>query len=48
MNEVSWPLMHNNITRSDLDSIIEYLKLEDPKLTQGPMVNSFERIGVNG
>jgi CDP-6-deoxy-D-xylo-4-hexulose-3-dehydrase len=43
MNEVSWPLMHNNITRSDLDSIIEYLKLEDPKLTQGPMVNSFEK-----
>jgi CDP-6-deoxy-D-xylo-4-hexulose-3-dehydrase len=35
--------MHNNITRSDLDSIIEYLKLEDPKLTQGPMVNSFEK-----
>jgi len=43
MNEVSWPLMHNNITRSDLDSIIEYLKLEDPKLTQGPMVKSFEK-----
>lgn len=43
MNEISWPLMHNNITRSDLDSIIEYLKLEDPKLTQGPMVNSFEK-----
>jgi CDP-6-deoxy-D-xylo-4-hexulose-3-dehydrase len=42
MNEVSWPLMHNNITRHDLDSIIEYLKLEDPKLTQGPMVKSFE------
>jgi len=43
MNEVSWPLMHNNITRSDLDSIIEYLKLEDPKLTQGPMVKTFEK-----
>lgn len=43
MNEVTWPLMHNNITRSDLDSIIEYLKLEDPKLTQGPMVKTFEK-----
>jgi CDP-6-deoxy-D-xylo-4-hexulose-3-dehydrase len=34
--------MHNNITRSDLDQIINYLKMDDPKLTQGPQVRNFE------
>jgi CDP-6-deoxy-D-xylo-4-hexulose-3-dehydrase len=34
--------MHNNITRSDLDKMIEYLKQDDPKLTHGPLVKKFE------
>jgi CDP-6-deoxy-D-xylo-4-hexulose-3-dehydrase len=42
MTELLWPLMHNNITRSDLDKMIEYLKQDDPKLTHGPLVKKFE------
>ena len=42
MIDVVWPLMHNNITRSDLDKMIDYLKQDDPKLTQGPLVRAFE------
>jgi CDP-6-deoxy-D-xylo-4-hexulose-3-dehydrase len=34
--------MMNNISRSDLDFLISYLKGEDPKLTQGPKVKKFE------
>lgn len=37
------PLMHSNITRGDLDSLIEYLKQDDPRLTQGGMVKEFEQ-----
>ena len=37
-----WPLMKNNISRSDLDAMIEYLKKDDPKLTHGSLVKSFE------
>lgn len=37
-----WPLMQNNISRSDLDAVIEYLKQDDPKLTHGPLVRAFE------
>ena len=36
------PLMENNITRDDLNTLIEYLSNEDPKLTQGPKVLEFE------
>jgi CDP-6-deoxy-D-xylo-4-hexulose-3-dehydrase len=39
----SWPLMRNNIERSDLDAVIEHLQQEDPKLTHGPYVQSFEQ-----
>lgn len=42
MNKPSWPLMVNNIERSDLDLLIEYLKQDDPKLTHGPRVVEFE------
>jgi len=38
----SWPLMENNIDREDLDSLISYLKNDDPRLTQGPKVQEFE------
>jgi CDP-6-deoxy-D-xylo-4-hexulose-3-dehydrase len=36
-----WPLMENNITREDLDVLIDFLK-GVPKLTQGDQVESFE------
>jgi CDP-4-dehydro-6-deoxyglucose reductase, E1 len=42
MNKVEWPLMVNNIERSDLDLLIDYLKQDDPKLTHGPKVVEFE------
>jgi len=38
----NWPLMKNNISRDDLDSLIEYLRQDDPKLTHGPKVRAFE------
>ena len=42
MTKITWPLMHNNITRSDLDQIINYLKMNDPKLTQGTQFRNFD------
>lgn len=41
-NNIVWPLMKNNVTRSDLDAVIEYLRQDDPKLTHGPKVKAFE------
>lgn len=41
-NKNKWPLMRNNISRLDLDTLIEYLKQDDPKLTHGPKVKAFE------
>ena len=37
-----WPLMSNNVTRSDLDTLISYLQKDDPRLTHGPAVAEFE------
>ena len=37
-----WLLMVNNISRQDLDEVIEYLRQDDPKLTHGPKVKEFE------
>ena len=37
------PLMHDNITRADLDDLISYLQADSPRLTQGPAVEAFER-----
>jgi CDP-6-deoxy-D-xylo-4-hexulose-3-dehydrase len=34
--------MKNNVSRSDLDKLIEYLKQDNPKLTHGPLVKKFE------
>jgi len=42
-NKSRFPLMKNNISRRDLDGLIEYFKQEDPKLTHGPRVLEFER-----
>ena len=39
---MNWPLMNNNITREDLDTLIEFLKQEDPILTQSKNVRAFE------
>ena len=38
----NWPLMHDNIPRSDLDALIAYLSADDPRLTHGPQVRQFE------
>jgi CDP-4-dehydro-6-deoxyglucose reductase, E1 len=40
--KLEWPLMDNNITREDLDSLIEFLQ-GDPILTQSKNVREFER-----
>jgi len=39
---MKYPLIKNNITRDDLDKVIEYLKTEDPILTNGPRCREFE------
>jgi len=43
MGNVLYPLMKNNISRQDLDLLIEYLKEEDPMLTQSNNVAKFEK-----
>ena len=35
--------MRNNITRQDLDAMIEHLKQDDPILTNGPKCREFEQ-----
>ena len=35
------PLMQNNITRDDLDAVINYLQQDDPILTQSKNVQAF-------
>ena len=37
-----FPLMRNNITREDLDTLITYLQQDNPRLTQGEQVKAFE------
>ncbi len=37
-----WPLMRNNITREDLDCLVEFLQQDDPILTQSTNVREFE------
>ena len=39
---MKYPLMRNNISRSDLDALIEHLKQDDPILTNGPNCKKFE------
>ena len=44
MTNFNWPLMKNNITRSDLDAVIRFLRRrDDPILTQSKQVKAFER-----
>ena len=40
---LDWPLMQNNITRADLDALIDYLRQESPMLTQSRQVRLFEQ-----
>ena len=40
---MKYPLMRNNITRQDLDAMIEHLKQDDPILTNGPKCREFEK-----
>lgn len=43
MKKLDLPLMKNNITREDLDTLIQFLKQDDPMMTQGKNVLEFER-----
>ncbi len=43
MKNLDLPLMKDNITREDLDTLIQFLKQKDPMLTQGKNVLEFER-----
>ena len=40
---MKYPLMRNNITRQDLNAVIEHLKQDDPILTNGPKCKEFEK-----
>ena len=49
----SHPLMDDNISRSDLDDLIDYLRTDNPRLTHGDKVREFESewsdwVGVKG
>lgn len=41
--DLDWPLMRNNISREDLDAVIDYLGQDDPPLTHGKQVLAFEK-----
>ena len=41
-NKFKHPLMKNNILRSDLDELINFLEQDDPILTQSTNVKAFE------
>ena len=40
---MKFPLMRNNILREDLDALSDYLKQDDPILTNGDNVKAFEK-----
>jgi CDP-6-deoxy-D-xylo-4-hexulose-3-dehydrase len=40
---LDWPLMQNNITRTDLDALIAYLQQDAPMITQAKQVQLFEQ-----
>lgn len=40
---LDWPLMRNNVSRHDLDTLIDYLRQPEPMLTQAAEVRAFER-----
>jgi CDP-4-dehydro-6-deoxyglucose reductase, E1 len=40
---LDWPLMKNNISRADLADVVDFLRRDDPVLTQSNQVQEFER-----
>jgi CDP-4-dehydro-6-deoxyglucose reductase, E1 len=40
---LDWPLMKNNVSRVDLAGVIDFLRQDDPVLTQSNQVQEFER-----
>ena len=40
-NAFYWPLMHEAITREDREVLIDYLRQDNPRLTNGPKVEEF-------
>ena len=42
MSKINHPLMHNNITKKDIDSVIKFLKKKNLILTQSKQVKKFE------
>ena len=42
VRRLDWPLMSNNISRADLDGLIDFLRQDDPILTQSKNVRAFE------
>ncbi len=40
---LDWPLMRGNVTRHDLDAVIDHLQYDDPILTQSHHVRDFEQ-----
>ena len=40
---MKYPLIRDNFSRSDLDSVIALLRADDPRLTNGPKVREFEK-----
>ena len=41
-NGLDWPLMKNNISRQDLDAVVDFLQSDLPVLTQSKHVQAFE------
>ena len=39
---LNWPLMRDNVTRGDLQALIDYLGQPEPRLTHGAQVREFE------
>lgn len=42
-DDLDWPLMKNNITRADLQAVIDFLGQDEPILTQSTNVRAFEK-----
>src|ERR1051325_9380568 len=40
---LNWPLMQNNILRSDVEAVVNFLRPEVPILTQSSQVEAFEQ-----
>ena len=40
---LDWPLMRDNVTREDLDTLVRFLQQDDPRLTQAGEVRAFEK-----